>query len=109
MVATRLQFEGKEAAVSSGAGTLIGESALKGVGWIKARYTARGHFLNLYLVLLCHVRKPMRTFNKHLLLGPFSLREKDRMRGEKGIFPSFEPHFNPLTPTLSLGERELLC
>jgi hypothetical protein len=32
-------------------------------------------------------------------LGPFSFREKDRMRGEITCF-------NPLSPTLSLWERE---
>jgi hypothetical protein len=35
---------------------------------------------------------------------PFSLREKDRMRGSKNQSVCFS---NPLTPTLSLREREL--
>jgi len=37
-----------------------------------------------------------------LVIGPFSLREKDRMRGVIGR------RFSPLTPALSLWERELL-
>jgi hypothetical protein len=37
-------------------------------------------------------------------MGPFSLREKDRMRGRK-----WWSYWDPLTLTLSLREREFSC
>jgi len=48
------------------------------------------------------LRRPVNSAHPYISLGPFSLREKDRMR-------EVLLRFSPLTPTLSRREREKQC
>ncbi|MEJ2619365.1 MAG: hypothetical protein P8163_03700 [Candidatus Thiodiazotropha sp.] len=69
--------------------------------------------LSLKMRARCLELTPNSSPQRGLLEGPFSFREKHRMRGvetlKRKLFNTFPVLLDPLTPTLSLWEKGLLC